>query len=76
MPLPSQRTRSVLSTRDFLLRLMNPCLPDGYKKIPRHVREEARRLMRHYPGVVDMSQAGERAPNVFDCEEAWKIDER
>jgi hypothetical protein len=76
MTLPSQRTRSVLSTRGFLLRLMHPSLPDGYKKIPRHVREEARRLMRHYPGVVDMSQAGERAPNVFDCEEAWKIDER
>ena len=75
MTLPSQRTRSVLSTRDFLLRLMNPALPDGFKRVPRHVREEARRLMRHYPGVVDMSQAGERAPNVFDPEEAWRLAE-
>jgi hypothetical protein len=31
--------------------------------------------MRHYPGVVDMSQAGERAPNVFDPEEAWRLAE-
>jgi hypothetical protein len=55
--------------------MMNPALPDGFKRVPRHVREEARRLMRHYPGVVDMSLAGERAPNVFDPEEAWRLAE-
>ena len=75
MTLPSQRTRSVLSTRDFLLRVMSPHLPDSYKRIPRPVREEARRLLRHYPGVVDLSLAGERAPNVFDAEEAWRLAE-
>lgn len=75
MTMPSQRTRAVLSTRDFLLRIMTPHLPDSHKRIPRHVREEARRLLRHYPGVVDMALAGERAPTVFDSEEAWRLAE-
>jgi hypothetical protein len=71
--LPDERTRSVLRTRDFLLRLLSPS--DGHKRIPRPVREEARRLLKHYPGVVDLSLAGERAPNVFDSEEAWRLAE-
>ena len=75
MTMPDERTRSVLRTRDFLVRLMSPYLPDGHKRIPRHVREEARRLLKHYPGVVDLSLAGEKAPNVFDSEEAWRLAE-
>ena len=71
MTLPDERTRSVLRTRDFLLRLLSP----SGKRIPRPVREEARRLLKHYPGVVDLSLAGERAPNVFDSEEAWRLAE-
>ncbi len=71
--MPDERTRSVLRTRDFLLRLLSPA--DGHKRIPRPVREEARRLLKHYPGVVDLSLAGERAPNVFDSEEAWRLAE-
>jgi hypothetical protein len=78
MTLPEQRTRAVLATRNFLTRLMTPYLPDSCKRVPRQVREEARRLLRHYPGVVDISLAGERAPGVFDFEEAWRAagDER
>jgi hypothetical protein len=75
MTLPDERTRSVLRTRNFLLRLLSPSSPDGCKRIPRPVREEARRLLRHYPGVIDLSIAGERAPTVFDPEEAWRLDE-
>jgi len=73
MTLPDERTRSVLRTRNFLLRLLSPS--GGCKRIPRPVREEARRLLRHYPGVIDLSIAGERAPTVFDSEEAWRLAE-
>jgi hypothetical protein len=73
MTLPDERTRSVLRTRNFLLRLLSPS--DGCKRVPRPVREEARRLLKHYPGVVELSLAGERAPQVFDSEEAWRLAE-
>jgi len=37
------------------------------------VREEARRLLRHYPGVVEVAEAGIGAPSLFDQEEAWSL---
>lgn len=71
--LPEQRTRAVLETREFLLRLMSPYIPNGCKKVPASVRREARSLLKHYPGVVDMWQAGSATPEVFDPDEAWKV---
>jgi hypothetical protein len=73
MTLPCERTRSVVRTRDFLTRLVSPYLPDGLKRIPKPVRQEALRLLRHYPSVVDMKYAAES----FCPEEAERImDER
>lgn len=69
MTLPSERTRSVISTRDFLARLVSPYVPGGYKKIPKPVREEALRLLRHFPSVVDLKYAEDS----FSPEEADKI---
>lgn len=54
MTLPDERTRAVLSARDFLWRLTSPYLENGIKKIPKDVRAEALRILRHYPNVVDM----------------------
>jgi hypothetical protein len=70
--LPRERARAVVLTRDFLIRLMSPYLPDGLKRIPKPVREEARRLLRHYPTVTDVSAAGRGCPEVFDAEEPWR----
>ncbi|HEY6437000.1 MAG TPA: BPSL0761 family protein [Ignavibacteriaceae bacterium] len=50
MTIPYERTRSVLSTEDFLKRLAFEV-----KKLPKEVREEARRLLRHYPTAFDMA---------------------
>ena len=72
MTMPNQRTRAVMGTREFLLRLMSPYLSGGLKRIPKHVREEAQRLLRHYPGVVDIAAAGHAVPTVFDEDEAWR----
>lgn len=69
MTLPHERTRSVVKTRDFLARLASPYLPDGCKRIPKPVREEALRLLRHYPSVVDLKYAEES----FSPEEADRI---
>lgn len=46
MTLPDERRRAILQTKDFLIRLSNPRVtPD----VDKALREEAIRLMRHYP---------------------------
>jgi hypothetical protein len=69
MTLPSERTRAVVNAREFLLRLSNPYVPAGIKKIPGTVRDEARRLLKHYPSVVDMMYVN----HSFDWQEAEAI---
>lgn len=66
MTLPCQRTVSVLSAREFLLRLSSPYVENGIKGIKKEVREEARRLLRHFPGDADIAQVGEACPRVFE----------
>ena len=56
MTLPRERTTSVIRAREFLLRLASPH-GGGLKRIPREVREEARRVLRHYPGWYDLARA-------------------
>lgn len=58
MTLPYERTRSVLNTQQFLLRLATP-YGGGLKRIPNDVRAEARRLLRHYPSWVDFMIPGQ-----------------
>ena len=67
MTLPHERTRAVLSTQDFLLRLTSP-YNGGIKGVPTPVREEARRLLRHYPLWFDLGHA-----EAFDAEAASRI---
>ena len=69
MTLPYERTRSVLNAREFLFRLSTPYIENGIKKIPAAVRDEARRLLRHYPSVVDLKYA----ESSFSAEEADKV---
>ena len=51
MTMPSERTQAVLRTERFLLDLRNP---KKYPRIPKAVREEASRLLKHYPSQLDM----------------------
>ena len=57
MTLPSQRTQAVLRVEKFLLDLRNP---KKYPRVPKAVREEASRLLKHYPSMFDMIEPGER----------------
>ena len=61
MTLPDERYRAVTHTEQFLLRLAG----GQYARVPKAVREEARRLLRHYPGSWDMQRVAEAAPEVF-----------
>jgi hypothetical protein len=67
MTLPNERTSAVIRTQAFLLRLASP-YEGGIKGIRREVREEARRLLRHYPHWFDLGRA-----DAFDPEAASRI---
>lgn len=56
MTTPDERTRAVLHTAEFLGELMSTSATQG---VPDAVREEARRLLRHYPlsGDMDLTHA-------------------
>ena len=64
MTMPSERTRAVIRARDFLVRLCSP-YGGGIERIPREVRDEARQLLRHYPGWFDLGRA-----DAFDSQAA------
>lgn len=62
MTLPRERTSAVIRAGEFLLRLCSP-YNGGIKGIPREVREEARRILRHYPGPYHLGR-----PESFEAE--------
>lgn len=67
MTLPNERTRAVFRTKKFLGLLASP-YNGGFKRIPKEVREQARRLLRHYPLWFDLGRA-----DCFDAAEAARL---
>jgi hypothetical protein len=61
MTMPNERTQAVLRAREFLVRLSNVYVPGGIKGIKREVREEARRVFRHFPAGYELTD-----PRSFD----------
>lgn len=51
MTMPRERTQAVLRVERFLMDLRDP---KKYPRIPKAVREEASRLLKHYPSQYDM----------------------
>ena len=62
MTLPVERKNAVLYTEQFLIDLCNPKVTP---RVPGHIRDRARGLLRHYPGKYYMELASEQAPTVF-----------
>ena len=52
MTMPTERTRSIIQAREFLVDLSRD------KTLPEVVRTEARRLLRHYPTAREVLLAG------------------
>lgn len=52
MTMPSERTRAIIQTREFLDDLSRE------QALPEAVRTEARRLLRHYPAADEVLLAG------------------
>lgn len=62
MTMPSERTRSVIQAREFLIAIRSNA------SLPETVRNEAHRLLRHYPSVEDMNLVAARElrdPSLF-----------
>jgi hypothetical protein len=51
MTVPRERTNAVMFTENFLLRLIDP---KQTPRVPRAIRQEAHRLLRHYPSRFEM----------------------
>ena len=63
MTLPDERYRAVVETRRFLLDL---CNPQHTPRLPKIIREHARRCLRHYPTDYDMKSVENLAPQYFE----------
>lgn len=57
MTTPDERTKAVLRVERFLMDLRNP---KKCPRIPKAVREEASRLLKHYPSQYDMMYIDEQ----------------
>jgi hypothetical protein len=62
MTLPDERYRSIRQTGQFLRDLQDRTI---YPRVPRAVRAEAYRLLRHYPTEYDLERLAEKSPNVI-----------
>jgi hypothetical protein len=62
MTMPIERTWAIKNTKQFLVDLMDP---KKTPRVPKAIRKEAYRCLRHYPGNYYMDRAQELAPEVF-----------
>ena len=62
MTMPNERRQAVLRTEMFLLDLLDP---KKTPRVPKHIRNEARSCLRHYPSKYYMEEAKRLAPGVF-----------
>lgn len=63
MTIPIERTRAVLDTKTFLYRLLDPA---DTPRVPSVVRDEARRLLRHYPTELDMETTARAMKDIWE----------
>ena len=62
MTMPCERYWAINNTRLFLVDLMDP---KKTPKVPKEIRKEAYRCLRHYPGEYYMEKAQQQAPEIF-----------
>jgi len=61
MTLPDERFRSIFRTAEFLAELTDP---KATPRIPKKIRDDARRYLRHYPNYYDLKEIEQAAPHV------------
>jgi len=61
MTLPDERYRAIKFTEQFLRDL---CDSSKTPRVPKAVRQQASRLLRHYPNKWDLDRLAEKAPGI------------
>lgn len=69
MTMNYERRNAVNRTSEFLRDLMNP---KKTPRVPKEIREEAYRCLKHYPSEYYMERAKEQAPEIFGDWEYYK----
>jgi hypothetical protein len=62
MTLPDERTRAIVNARNFLYDLIDP---KKTPRVPKTVRERARRILKHYPWNLHLAIAAAVMPDVW-----------
>ena len=62
MTLPSERSRAVHNTKQFLYDLLDRTKTP---RVPEDIRKRAYQLLKHYPGQFDIDHASDKAPDIF-----------
>jgi len=65
MTIPIERTWAIRNVREFLRALMDP---QATKRIPKEIRHQAYRLLKHFPTDLDMRHAQRTAPDIWGKE--------
>lgn len=65
MTIPSERANSLKYAREFLYALLNP---KETPRVPRKVRDQAYRVLRHFPGDFDIERLAKKAPEILAFE--------
>lgn len=60
MTVPSERARSIIQTRKFLVDLAY-----NTKRIPKDVREIAKSCLRHFPFDYDVMEISKKCPDIL-----------
>lgn len=62
MTMPNERRWAITNARQFLVNLMDP---KKTPRVPKEIRKEAYRCLRHYPSDYYMEEAAKQAPKIF-----------
>ena len=63
MTLPYERYNAIKWTEDFLKSLLDP---KQTPRVPRHIRQRAYGLLRHYPGGYNLDVLATKCPSVLE----------
>lgn len=62
MTIPFERTRALIQTKEFLQALLDPT---ETPRVPKALRDQAKRLLRHYPTYFDLEKAHRALPELY-----------
>lgn len=62
MSLPTERYRAVIKARNFLRDLLNP---KATPRVPKAIRREAYRVLKHYMGSYDLEKLAKNNPTIL-----------